>query len=343
MKNVITVTGPIPPNELGQTLMHEHLFVDLSNWLAPPATAEEIVKANQMVSINDIEELRREPLRSKDNLILNDLKTTVEEIELFKNFGGQTIVEVTLPGIGRDPRRLKKVSEKTGVNIVCGCGYYVASSHPKEVSARTKNEISAQMISDLTEGIDNTEIRAGIIGEIGLSVGIVPDEEKVLRAAVIAANETGAALSIHPPWPHGDVFPIIDILKHEGVDLTRVIFCHMDNKGLDLDVHQAIADEGIYLEYDTFGKEFSRDTYYGFHDPLDIERVAIVTKMVNRGYQTRLLLSQDVCKKSEITKFGGRGYAHISKSIVPMLSMAGVTDEQIWAMRVDNPRHLLPF
>ena len=80
MKHVTTVTGPIPPNDLGQTLMHEHLFVDLSNWLAPPVTADEIATANQMVSINDIEELRREPLRSKDNLILNDLKTTIEEI-----------------------------------------------------------------------------------------------------------------------------------------------------------------------------------------------------------------------------------------------------------------------
>ena len=334
MKQVMTVLGPIDPGDLGETLMHEHLFVDLRNWLVPPKTPEEVVFADRHVTTANLDRLRRDPLRSKDNLVLDDLEMMIEEAANFKRSGGGTIVEVTLTGIGRDPVRLKQLSSASSLNIICGCGYYVGSSHPPHVSVRTKAELAAEMIRDLTERIGETGIRAGIIGEIGLSPGILPDEEKVLRAAVIAARETGAALSIHPPWPRGERLPILDILIDEGADLTRVILCHMDNNGLDADTHQAIADKGVYLEYDTLGKEYCRDAHYGFNDPLDSERVAIITEMVRRGYVAQILLSQDVCKKTETCRYGGRGYAHIGKNIVQMLTTSGVTAEQIRTMRV---------
>jgi phosphotriesterase-related protein len=341
MKQVMTVLGPVDPEDLGVTLMHEHLFVDIRCWLGEPRTPEEEEARDQPISLLNLGLFRRDPMLSRDNLILDDMNLIIEEALRFKRAGGGTIVEVTPIGIGRDPSSMQEVAHATGLNIVCGCGFYIAASHPPYVATRSKQELAGEIIRDLMEGIGETGVRAGIIGEIGLSPGIPPDEEKSLRAAAIASRETGAAITIHTPWPKGEKLRVLDILEEEGADLTRVIMGHLDYE-MDVELNQAMADRGAYLQIDCFGQEHYREMY-NFHDPLDIDRVAFIAEMVRRGYVSQILISQDVATKVDLRRYAGWGYAHISEHVERMLKAEGVTEDQIRTIRVDNPRRVLPL
>lgn len=341
MKQAITVKGPVDPSELGVTLMHEHLFINLHCWLAEPLTPAQAEAADQPIVLSNLGVIRREPMISRDNLVLDDLPMIVDEVLAFKRAGGGTLVEVTPIGIKRDPLRMKQVSDVTGIHVICGCGYYVAPSHPPHVAEWTKEEIAAEMVRDLTRGIGDTGIRAGIIGEVGLSPGIHPDEAKVLRAAARASRETGAAITIHTPWPQGQKQEVLDILQNEGADLTRVIMGHID-WDLDPDLLQAITDRGAYIQFDSFGQEFYREAYH-MHDPLDLDRVNAIAEMIRRGYIPQILLSQDVATKIDLRHYGGWGYAHISENIEPWMRATGITSEEIHIMRVENPKRVLPF
>lgn len=337
----MTVLGPIDPVELGITLMHEHLFTDIRCWLETPRNEEEAAAANQPITLLNLGLFRREPFLSSDNLVLDDLSMMVEEVLRFKRAGGGTLVDVTTIGIGRDPVKIREVAKATGLNIVCGCGFYTAAAHPPRVATQSKEELGAEIIGELTEGIGDTGIRAGIIGEVGLSPGLPADEQKSLRAAAIASKETGAAITIHTPWPRGQKLEVLDILEDEGADLSRVVMGHLDYE-LDADLHQAIADRGAYLQYDCFGQEHYREVYK-IHDPLDTERVAFIAEMVRRGYVEQIMISHDVATKMDLRRYAGWGYAHIEEHVVRMLQEAGVTEAQIDIMQVQNPARVLPF
>lgn len=341
MKQVTSVLGPVNYDNLGVTLMHEHLFTDIRCWWEQPRNEEEKEASDQPISLSNLGLFRREPFLSREALVMDSLDTAIHEVLFFKRAGGGTIVDVTPEGIGRNPLWLQKVARATKLNIVCGCGYYLASTHPATVAAKSKKRLAEELIGDLMEGIGETGVRAGIIGEIGLSPGIQPQEEKVLRAAALASKETGAAITVHPPWPKGQKLEILDILKQEGADLSRVIMGHLEYE-MDLDLHIRMADRGVFLEYDCFGQEYYHDVY-GCRDPLDEERVMFVTDLINRGYRDQILLSHDVATKLDLRSFGGWGYDHINRHIEPAFQRAGVTAQDIHVIRWENPWRALSF
>jgi len=181
---ILTVLGPIDKKKAGLTLIHEHILVDATYWCQEPRTALEKKLAQQPISIENLGIVRQNAFLIKDNMVLDDYNLAVKELLLFKRAGGSTIVDVTTSrGMGRDPNTLVALSRETGLNIVARCGYYVYKTHPSNVDTRQVEEIAMEMIKEITEGIDDTGIKAGIIGEIGTSDPIYPDEIKVLQAA----------------------------------------------------------------------------------------------------------------------------------------------------------------
>ena len=164
---VVTVRGPVEPSALGVTLPHEHLFLNLENWWVEPGTEADREFARKPVTLGLLSSLRYRAMSNWDNIHIDDEETVLREVGAFSDAGGGTIVDVTLRGIGRDPARLRRVSEAANVHVVCGCGYYVQSAHPPEVEEMTSERLADAMVEELIDGIDGSGIRAGVIGEIG--------------------------------------------------------------------------------------------------------------------------------------------------------------------------------
>ena len=339
----MTVLGPLSPDDLGITLPHEHIFIDVSCWYLAPTEASQIARVEEPVRLDNLWWVKQNLFCNKDNFLLSDVRESTEEVMEYKRYGGGSIVDVTNLGIGRDPLAIRDVSIETGVNVIMGSGYYVGLSHPPEFSNRKEEEITEEIVRDVVVGVGNTGIRAGIIGEIGIEdIEKNRDEEKSLRAAVRAQKETGAPLTIHPPFDR-QCERIIEILEEEGADLERVIMCHSELFYEDtLEYTLMIADAGFYIEYDTWGFEGNWPRA-GLVEPSDTQRLKGIEKLIRKGHLDQLLLSQDVCNKVMSMAYGGSGRAHILRDCLTLFNQAGITGEEIHRMLVENPKRILQF
>ena len=336
---VVTVQGEISPSELGFTLPHEHIFIDLTCLLEEPSTVSERALMNAPVSQENYWWVFRNPQCCKDNLILSDYHEALEEVLVFKRAGGGTIVDATNIGIGRDPTAVRAISIETGVNVIAGSGYY---HHPACMGNRTIEELREEIVSDLSEGIGGTGIRAGMIGEIGISDPMLPDEEKVLRASARASSETGAPIEVHIQMFSKLGARVLDILDGEGIDPGSVVICHLDGTIDDIEYHKSLAEKGAFLEYDQFGlgcyyDRLKRDV------PQDGELLHAVREMIEEGFMDRMLLSHDICTKGQLTSYGGKGYAHLPRSVVPQMKRAGFTSAEVHSLMVENPMRMLTW
>ena len=159
----MTVTGTISSNKLGITLMHEHLHSDL-DWPGFWPKASPIPDMlDDPVSLTNLGLLRRDPFVVRDNSRNTDLEITVQEVSDFKNAGGATIVELTPIGMYRNPSALLNIAQTTGLNIIMGCGWYIAPTHPSYIQTATVTDLTNQLIREITTGADNTTIKPGII------------------------------------------------------------------------------------------------------------------------------------------------------------------------------------
>jgi phosphotriesterase-related protein len=344
---VQTVLGLIEPEAVGITLPHEHLLMDLTTgcFIEPDAASERKL-AHQPVTMDILYWLKTHWIQNVDNMQLMDQELAIEEALFFKRAGGDTIVEVSNIGLSRDPVGLVNISRATGLNIVMGSGYYVGSSHPKELADKSEEDVAGEIIRDITAGVGNTDIRAGIIGEIGCSQPLTDNERKVLRASAMAQRRTGAPLSVHPS-PNDDLVPeIIEILRSAGADLSHTVICHCDIFGLASETMDLIVEAGCFLEIDNFGQPAG--VFFKFQDrlietPSDAQRVNMIIELIEKGYLPSILISCDHCYKHTYIAYGGYGYAHIIRDIVPAMKMKGMDDGQIRSILVDNPKRWLTF
>ncbi|MBW3592157.1 MAG: phosphotriesterase [Actinobacteria bacterium] len=333
---IYTVLGPIEPSELGRTSMHEHLLIDGRVWLTP---AQEEEPADRRVVMENLGFVRWNLVSLEDNLILDDVEACIRELTVVKALGGSGIVDLTNIGIGRRVEQLPEIARRTGLHVMVGCGFYIHPSHPEWVEEASTEELAELLLSELRDGIDGTGIRPALIGEIGTSDPVTAREEKVLRAAGRAGAATGAAVNVHLDPRGAHALHVLDLLTAEGMRPDRVVFSHMDEH-LDRDYHAAVADAGAVLEYDTFGSDF----YFGelFKDPTDLERFDYVMFLLERGVEDQLVLGCDVWVKAAMKTFGGMGYEHLLKRIVPSLvDKYGVSEETVDRMLVRTPRRLL--
>ena len=336
--NIKTVTGVIDRKGLGITATHEHVLLDLTAFYQALPVSGIDDPSTQKVEMWNLGILSRDCYALKDNLLLADEDVAADELMFFKNAGGNTIVDASLLGIGRNPKALRRIAEKTGLNIIMGTGFYVGETHPKALDSMTDEAIGDLMVGELTEGVDG--ICAGYIGEIGISEIFDDKERRVLRAAAIAHKKTGAAINVHiNPWTTNGI-EAADILLSAGVAPDKICISHVDVENRE-DYIYALLQKGVYVEFDNFGKEYYirrevRNSGYGLFVH-DTERVALLKKLIDDGFVNQLLLACDVCLKNLLHKYGGWGYDHVLSNIVPMMEDEGITQKQILTMLQKNP------
>jgi len=339
-----TVLGPIAGEAMGITLPHEHLLIDFEVMFREPANGGERGLARQPVSLANLGWVRHNFSSNLDNLQLLDEAVARDEALLFKHAGGQTFVDPTNRGLARDPLALARVARATGLNIIMGSGYYVAAAHPPDMDRRTADDITRELITDLTEGVDGTGLRAGFIGEIGTTWPWTDNEQKVLRAAVAAQRETGAALMIHPGRHERLPLAIVQLLAKEGADLDRTIMCHIERTIADPAVLLELAATGVRLEYDLFGLETSYYPYNpAFDMPNDGERMRQILFLIERGHLDQILMSHDIAYKHCLTRWGGFGYHHLLVNVIPRLRAKGADDKTVQTLLIDNPRRAFVY
>jgi len=340
----LTVLGPVQANTLGITLAHEHCLIDMTSNFVEPKEASAKKIAREPLTLKNVGVIRYHR-NNLDNRMLLDEDLAVSEIIPFKDAGGGTIVDVTPVDLARDPVALKRISIKTGLNIIMGCGYYDEPAQDLSVmERRTVEEIAEEFTKELFEGVSDSGIHAGIIGEIGCSWPLKDSERKVLQAAGMAQKETGAPLAVHPGRCEDAPVEIIKILKDAGADLGHTVLCHVDRTLFEAENRYQLAESGAYLEYDLWGFEGYYPEALSVTDVLnDTQRIAQIKDLITKGYGNQILLSHDICYKDRYMSLGGHGYNHILYNAVPAMRRRDMNEEQINDLLVENPAQFLAF
>jgi phosphotriesterase-related protein len=310
MPTVPTATGPIDTSTIGFTLMHEHILV-LSEGLSTafPHLWDREVR----------------------------IKQAAGALSEAKAHGVDTIVDLTVLGLGRDVALAREVSQQSGVNVICATGLYTYDEVPHYFVARDVDHMAGLFIRDIEQGVQNTDIRAGILKVATDEKGVTQGVEKVLRAVARAHRRTGVPISTHT---HAATQRGLDqqrVFTEEGVDLTRVVIGHSGDTE-DIAYLEKLIGAGSYVGMDRFGLEQLLPTE---------KRVATIVKLCERGHAQKIVLSHDTsCYMDwypwEMLKAAAPkwNFLHIPDDVTPALRAAGVPDDQIRAMTTDNPRRI---
>jgi phosphotriesterase-related protein len=339
LKNQVqTVTGTIAPAALGRTLMHEHVLCDIT----PPAVAarndpgpEITLKTAWAINYGRVKSARNTNLHLKD--------IAIDEIGLMKAAGGGSIVELTCGGLKPDPVGLVDIAIATGVNLVMGCGYYVDDYQLPENRGRSVEDFAREIVDQIQIGAWGTDVRAGIIGEIGCQAPWTQHEKTVMHAALIAQGETGAALNVHPGRHPDQPQEVADFIRAHGGDPSRTIISHIDRTIFDETRLLRLADSGVVVEFDLFGQENSFYAHSDIDMPNDAIRLKHIRTLIAHGHLERVVISHDICYRTRLTAFGGHGYGHIFDNVVPMMRRRGFSETEIDAILIQNPQRLLAF
>jgi phosphotriesterase-related protein len=340
-----TVLGAVEPGALGRASIHEHLLTVLDHVAFRPVDSDEgRAFADAPVSLETRWWVRQQWVSVRDNLRLTDEAIATAELARFAAVGGGAIADPTLDGFGRDPDALARISRATGVHVVMGAGYYVHGAHPDWIEDASEATIVDTIAGDLTDGLGAERIRAGFIGEIGCSWPMTPRERRVLRAAGLAQVATGAALMVHPGRDPAAPDEILAELSDVGADLGRTTICHLERTVSGPDQLVSLARRGIWLSLDCFGLETA---FYPLNPaismPNDGGRLALADAVIAAGFGDRLLLAQDICQKHRLVAFGGHGYDHLLRDVMPMLVARGQAPAAVERLVTANPARFLEW
>ena len=315
MGTVETARGSVATDQLGRVLMHEHIFV-----------------ISTEIQQNYPEEWGDEDERVTD---------AIERLTELKEAGIDSILDPTAIGLGRYIPRIALIADKVDLNIICATGLYTFNELPfyyqmRPGSGDAVDSMTVHFVRDISEGMGETGIKAGVIKCATDVPGVTPDVERTLRACAQAHRQTGCPITTHTDASLKRGLDQQKIFREEGVDLSRVVIGHSGDTE-DLEYLEAMLAEGSYLGMDRFGLD-------GF---LPTEnRVAVIAELCARGHVNQLVLSHDAsCYLDWIPGESGFKesmpnwhYLHISRDVIPALLKAGVTEQQIDVMLVDNPR-----
>ena len=337
MKYIQTVTGVISPDEMGFTLPHEHVFWDLSFYL--PEDLKDVDEADerkQPVCLENLAQMRYHLTDYSDNVVQQDMNISLKELKWYKEAGGVTICDNGCYGLKCDPVMLREVSQKSGVQIIRGPGAYQGRTLPPDIAKLDVDKLAELFIKEIYEGIGNTGIKCGFIGEIGIDGGLPERSVRSLAAAAIAQKETGAAITIHQPGLEHRADELFKIITDNGGDITKTVMCHCDPFLPEPEYIDHIAKSGAYISFDFFGLEAVLGGTLWL--PTDRDRIIGIRKQIELGNLKRILMSHDTAYKCMLRQYGGFGYEHIKKHILPFMRTAGF--EQVWldCMTVENPK-----
>ncbi|XP_058876115.1 phosphotriesterase-related protein-like isoform X2 [Acipenser ruthenus] len=200
------------------------------------------------------------------------------------------------------------------------------------------------IVSEIEHGADGTDIKCGVIGEIGTSWPITESEKRVLQATAHAQAQLGCPVIIHPGRNTEAPFQVIRILQEAGGDISKTVMSHLDRTIFESEKLLEFAKLGSYLEYDLFGTEMLNYPFNPDVDmPSDNERIKRLRLLIGEGFEDRIVIAHDIHTKNRLTKFGGHGYSHILTNIVPKMLQRGITQHAVDNILVENPKRWLTF
>jgi 5-phospho-D-xylono-1,4-lactonase len=305
MTFIRTVLGDIAPSELGLCLPHEHLLGQ------PPAEM------------------------ATPDLTLDSEEAALRELSWFKGAGGKALVEMSTPDYGRHAAGLVRLSQASGVHIICATGYNKEKFSEPFLAEASVEELTERFTREVQQGIDGTGARAGVIKASSTLDQISPLAEKLFRAAAHAHLETGAPISTHTE-AGTMAYEQIELLRSQGVDPGKVIIGHMDRK-LEWEHHLRLAKTGAYLGFD----QVSKEKYYP-----DRLRIEFILRLVTEGFGKQILLSGDLARRSYLPGYsrgGGPGFTYILWRFLPWLREEGLAEDAIQDLVVNNPARALQF
>ena len=341
INTVQTVAGPVDAAELGIVLPHEHLFNDLSTCLVPPNFGFSHVLPDQAVTPSLQWALKQDPYCSRDNIAPKEFDSVAREATAFQEVGGGTIVDATgSAGIGRSPTDLVRLSQITGLHVVMSTAPYLEKFEGSRLAADV-DHLAEEILHELSGGVGEERIRAGMIGEVGVSPEFTEGERTGLRAAALAQCESGGtAMNIHMPgWQRrgGEVLDIA--LKEMGADPAKVSLAHSDPSGADLDYQLRLLDRGVWLEFDMIGLDI---TFPGEGaSPAMTDTADAVARLVDRGYAGQILLSHDLFLKQMWNQAGGNGFVLVPTVFLSLLEARGIDRDVAAQLVTDNPQRYL--
>jgi len=336
---VITVTGEVSGKELGYTLAHEHIFADTSmDYREPPDWVKSFLRDYDVsleggVTLRNFGLLMREPQWSVDNQILSSYEDAFEELAIARRAGVKSVLDPTPIGLGRNPAGLRDLSLALSMYIVTGTGYYRQKFHPPETATMTVEDIEEKMTREITVGIDGTGVRAGVMGELGMTGGqILPIERRTLIAAGRVNKQTNVPIMIHAEGHLEIKLEALRLLKEHGANLEKVHLCHV----CEASHWKELADTGASVGLDQYGSTFNVDSETVML-PTDVERIRALKRIIDAGYGHKVFIGNDICMKMRLHKYGGWGYDHIITNLTPYMHKEGISDEQLYMVNVENP------
>ena len=334
---VMTVHGAISPEQLGTTLIHEHLFMDATHLLQKHGYTSGHGGSFDCCAAA---EARWNPGAHPDNYRFTETDVIGSELQDYKVHGGVSVVECTPVDLGRNPQAVREIATAAGIQAVLGSGYYLEATHGPYLKNRSREQIADEIVSEFTNGIGTTGIRPGIIGEIGTSDPMTRSEQTMLQSAAIAGIATGLPITVHiHPWGWEGT-KALQVLKDAGVSPNRIILNHM-NTAISNDRYQReLLANGVYLAYDLFGFDHSA-LGLGRYIPSDFDVADKIVEFLRSGFRDQILISQDIGVRTRLRKYGGWGYSHILRHVVPLLKQRGATSEDVDALLIVNPRRVL--
>jgi phosphotriesterase-related protein len=330
----MTVNGPVSPEEIGITLVHEHLYMEFAGFGSDPTTPE------RKIDWASAAEARWDTNAFPASGRFTNVDLTISELGYYTASGGRTVVDQTPVVLSRDPLVLREISNRTGLHVVMGGGYFTEPFHDERTRARSADELAQEFLSEIRDGVGDTGIRPGIMGEIGTGDPFTDRERDLLRAYAWVQLESGLAMSIHQQALGRYAPEVVDILTAEGVPPDRISLCHM-SPTIDDEAYQlALFDRGVYLAFDYLGLDHA--VYFpGRYMPNDYDVADAIAKYVKRGLTSRILLSHDIGELIRLRVYAGWGFAHVLDHIVPLLRRLGVSEAEVGTMLVTNPAELL--
>lgn len=328
-----TVLGAPVADDYDLVLAHEHLKIDIRCWFdaESPQTGQ---LRDVRVTPESAVRVQEHPFACLDNLVLDDLEAIVAELEPLGTVARPLIVDVTPENVGRDVRYLRHVAERTGLDIVFGCGLYTADSRRGEPS-RSVDDYRRDIVSQFR----GPGPHPAVIGEIGTGNPITADERDSLIGATLAQAELGVPLYVHlHPWARRG-HEVLDIVEEHGGDLSATVLCHLDVQiPSGLDYHRALLARGCMIAFDIWGDEFP----YGGHGmPTDAERLDATRELIAAGHGSQLVHSHDVCTKTQLRANGGPGFVHVPTTTRAAMRRSGLEPDEVHRQLAGNALDLL--
>lgn len=338
---VLTVLGPVDPAEIGPALLHEHLLNDIRRMVPEPEDPDARRLYHLPVTLEHLGEIlwSRPGMLSKDNIDQGSIELRTTELIAYREAGGGTVAEVSAIGLRHDARELIELSRGSGIHIVAGTAFFVETLTPDEFLDLSAEALAGVLINEHRVGIGDTGVRAGFIGEVGTSAPVTAFEERSLRASVIAMRATGMGMMVHTdPWAKAGL-QVVDILEDAGADLSRVVIGHLNPTLPDVAYHRSIAERGAVLGYDLCGYDIVHTP--GRFPARDWETADAVATLVGAGHGGRIILSMDTALKTDYVRYGGWGFGHVLRHMVPLLAERGLDEAAIRTITTDTPTRIL--